>query len=251
MEYDSYPHGYPSWVDLSTPDPVAAAAFYGELFGWVVEQGPPEAGGYAMATLGGKLIAGLGPQQAPGPPAWAMYVNVDDADAVAAAVASAGGTAIVPPMDVLDAGRMAVFADPRGAVFGVWQPGSHKGAQVVIEPGAFTWSELVTDDVDSSREFYAATLGWGAEASDQGPVSYTSFTVGDRSIAGMMPTPPNVPAGTPPFWAVYFGSTDVDDTVARVTKLGGRVLHEPRDIPAGRFAIVEDPQGAGFGLFKG
>ena len=81
MEIETYEHGVPSWVDLGTPDAAKASAFYSALFGWTVQQGPPEAGGYAIAELGGKPVAGIGPQQNPGPPVWSTYVNVDDADA--------------------------------------------------------------------------------------------------------------------------------------------------------------------------
>src|SRR5476649_2060839 len=101
MEIDSYEHGVPSWVDLGTADLPKARAFYEGLFGWTVNEGPPEAGGYSIATLRDRSVAGLGPQMNPGPPVWATYVNVDDADKVVAKVGDAGGTVIVPPMDVM------------------------------------------------------------------------------------------------------------------------------------------------------
>src|SRR5262245_23569698 len=158
MEMQSYEPGVPSWVDLGTPDLDKAAAFYGGLFGWNCPEGPAEAGGYRVCDIGGKSVAGIGPQQNPGPPVWAMYVNVTSADDTAAAVTANGGQSFVPPMDVLDAGRMAVLADPIGAVFGVWQAGMHKGAELVNEPGTFSWAELVTDDVPASKAFYGAVF---------------------------------------------------------------------------------------------
>jgi predicted enzyme related to lactoylglutathione lyase len=248
VERESYEHGVPSWVDLGTPDLAAAERFYGGLFGWQVEQGPPEAGGYAMATLRGRNVAGLGPQQNPGPPVWATYVNVDDVDAVAAKVDEGGGKTLVPPMDVLDAGRMAIFTDPLGAAFGVWQPRSHTGAQLVNEPGAFCWSELLTTDVGLARDFYSGVFGWDSETHGDGPDAYTELKAGGRSIAGMMRKPDGVPAEMPPYWAVYFGVADVDEAVARVGTLGGSTLAEPRTIEAGRFAVVADPHGAAFGM---
>jgi predicted enzyme related to lactoylglutathione lyase len=246
MERDSYEHGVPSWVDLGTPDPEAAAMFYGELLGWDIEQGPPEAGGYAFAMLRGKMVAGVGPQQNPGPPVWSTYVNVDDVDAVAAAVEANGGKAVVPPMDVMTAGRMAFFADPQGAVFGVWQPGDHKGAQIVNEVGSYCWSELLTTDVDAAKQFYGAVLGWGEHTS--GDPGYTEWKVGDSSVAGMMPKPDTMPAEAPPMWMVYFTVDDCDRSAGRVRDLGGHVMAEPMDVGPGRIAVVSDPQGAAFGI---
>ncbi len=126
-------------------------------------------------------------------------------------------------MDVMTAGRMAVFADPVGAAFGVWQPGDHKGAALVNEPGTFSWSELVTTDIPASKAFYGAVFGWGAETHGEGPGAYTEWQVNGRSIGGMMQKPPQMPAEVPPFWAVYFAVTDTDDALARVTGLGGAV----------------------------
>ena len=94
---------------------------------------------------------------------WATYVNVESADDTAAKVTAAGGQVIVPPMDVMDVGRMAVFTDSVGAFFSVWQPGTHPGAQLVNEPGTCSWSELITTDVDASKAFYGAVFGWGAD----------------------------------------------------------------------------------------
>jgi predicted enzyme related to lactoylglutathione lyase len=249
MELNSYEHGVPSWVDLGTSDVAAAEQFYGELFGWQIEQGPPEAGGYATAKLRGRRVAGVAPQQNPGPPTWSCHVNVDDADDIAAKVTAAGGTVLLPPMDVLTEGRFAMFADPQGAAFGVWQPGNHKGAEIVNEPGAFVWSELVTTDVERAKEFYAAVLGWEFETGGDGPDAYTEIKAGGRSVAGMMAKPSSMPAEAPPMWAVYFAVDDVDDTAMHVTKLGGQVLVEPQSMSAGRFAVVTDPQGASFGIF--
>src|SRR2546422_260672 len=147
MEITSYDPGVPSWVDLGTPDPEKAAAFYAQLFGWDCPPGTEETGGYRVCTIRGKSVAGLMAQQNPGPPAWTTYVNVTSADDAASAVTANGGQVFMPPMDVLDLGRMAILADPIGAVFGVWQPHSFAGAEIVNEPGAFSWNELLTTDV--------------------------------------------------------------------------------------------------------
>ncbi|HEY5014983.1 MAG TPA: VOC family protein [Acidimicrobiia bacterium] len=248
MEVESYEHGVPSWVDLGTPDPAKAGAFYAALFGWTIPPGPPEAGGYAIAELRGRPVAGIGPQQNPGPPVWATYVNVDDADAIVGKVTGAGGMVFMPPMDVMDVGRMAFFADPLGAAIGVWQPKLHKGAGIVNEPGTLTWNELMTTDTDAAAKFYAAVFGWDAVTHGEGASAYTEFQVGGRSIAGMMPKPAEMPAEVPPYWGVYFAVADTDATAAQVSELGGTVMMPPRDIEPGRFAIAIDPTGAIFSV---
>ena len=248
MEIGTYEHAVPSWVDLGTPDPKQAAEFYGQLFGWEVNEGPPEAGGYMMAMLRGKPVAGIGPQQNPGPPVWSNYVNVDSADGVVERVTANGGMVFVAPMDVLDVGRMAIFADPAGAVIGIWEARAHKGAGIANEPGTFTWSELVTTDVEGAKAFYAAVFGWGAVTHGDGPMAYTEFQVNGRSIAGMMQKPPMMPAEIPPHWSVYFDVADTDATVQRVGELGGSTVMPPMDIEPGRFAIVSDPTGAVFNV---
>jgi predicted enzyme related to lactoylglutathione lyase len=252
METDSYQHGVPSWVDLSTPDPERASAFYGQLFGWTIEEGPPEAGGYRMCMLRGKPVAGLGPQMNPGaPPAWTTYVTVASADDATEAVKAAGGQAFMPPMDVLDVGRMAIFADPAGAVFAVWQPGLHKGAGIVNEPNTYCWSELVTIDVEGAKVFYKAVFGWAAESyGEGGPGGYTEWKLGDRTLGGMMAKPPTMPAHVPPHWMVYFAVDDTDDMLAKITTLGGTTIMGAMDIEPGRFAVAADPAGAVFSILK-
>ena len=248
MRMDSYEPGVPSWIDVGVPDPQVAADFYGALFGWSAPEGPEEAGGYRVAMVGDAAVAGIGSQQNPGPPVWATYVNVASADDVAAAVTANGGQVLVPPMDVLDAGRMAVFMDPVGAVFSVWQPDQHPGAQLVNEPGTYSWSELVTTDVPASKAFYGAVFGWGSETHGDGPGAYTEWQVGGRSVGGMMEKPPMMPAEVPPHWAVYFSVSDTEDAVARVQELGGSLVMPPMDVEPGRFAVVADPAGAVFNV---
>ena len=143
-------------------------------------------------------------------------MNVDSADDTIARVEANGGTVYVAPMDVMEAGRMAVFADPAGAVIGLWQPNQHMGAQLVNEPGTYCWSELMTEDLAGAETFYGAVFGWAAER--QGPEGhggYTEWKVGGRSVGGMMAPPPQMPAGAPPFWGVYFAVADADAVVAK------------------------------------
>ncbi len=248
MEMTSYEPGVPSWVDLGTPDVDKAAEFYSGLFGWQIDEGPEEAGGYRMAMIGDKAVAGLGPAMNPGPPVWTTYITTASADDSAAAVTANGGQIFVEPMDVLDVGRMAVFADPVGAAFSVWEPRAHIGAGLVNEPGTWSWSELLTTDVPASKAFYGAVFGWGAETHGDGTSAYTEWKVDGRSVGGMMQKPPQLPAEVPPFWAVYFSVADTDAAVARITELGGAVMMPPMDIEPGRFATVADPTGATFNV---
>jgi predicted enzyme related to lactoylglutathione lyase len=247
-EMTRYDHGVPSWVDIGTPDPQAALRFYGELLGWEGQDMGEEAGHYTIVSKNGKQVAAISPAQDPGPPRWTTYVNVDDLDAVAKKAETAGGTVIVPPMDVMTAGRMGIFADTTGAVIAAWQPRDHLGAQLVNEPGAFTWSELATSDLAKSKAFYSEVFGWGWGGADE----YAEAQVGDRTIGGVMPRPPDMPAEVPDSWLVYFATADVDADAKRAGDLGATVIVPPTDIPnTGRFAVFLDPQGAAFALFKG
>jgi len=249
MEIDRYDPGVPSWVDVGSPNPQGAADFYGALFGWEAPEGPAESGGYRVAMVGDRAVAGIGQQQNPGPPVWATYIAVEKADDAAAKVTAAGGQTLLPPMDVLDVGRMAVFTDPVGAVFSVWQAGTHPGAELVNEPGTWSWSELLTTDIEASKAFYGEVFGWTANTQDAGPMGeYIEWQVAGRSVGGMMQKPPMLPAEVPPFWAVYFAVADTDAAVARITELGGSVMMPPTDIEPGRFAAVADPLGAAFNV---
>jgi hypothetical protein len=250
MEIESYDSGVPCWVDLATSDTDKAGAFYSTLFGWEIRPGPPEAGGYAIALLGGKAAAGLGPQQNPGQPVWSSYIKVDDAEASAARITVHGGSAIVQPLDVMDLGRMGVFADPAGAVFAVWQPLSFPGAAVANEPGAFSWNELMTTDLHGAKNFYNAVFDWDAESygPDTGPGGYTEFKLRGRSVAGAMTRPETMPADVPPHWGVYFSVADTDASAKQAGDAGGAVLVGPTDIEPGRFAVVADPTGAVFNI---
>lgn len=248
----SYANGEPSWQDQTSPDVAKAAEFYSALFGWDIEEGDPQFGGYRNATLNGKRVAAVSPQMQPGPAYWSAYVNVDDAEAAAERVTAAGGQVMVPPMQIGEFGSMGFFVDPTGAMIGAWQPGSHTGAEARNEPGAVCWYELVTSDTDAAARFYNQVFGWEARSHgpNGGPGGYTELRLGDKMIGGMMSRPPNLPAEAPNFWAVYFAVDDTDAAAARVQELGGRVLVGPVDVPPGRFAVCMDPTGASFNLLK-
>jgi predicted enzyme related to lactoylglutathione lyase len=250
-EVSEYAPGTPSWVDLASPDPDASARFYGGLFGWdAPDPGPvEETGGYRMLQRDGRNVAGLGPTQSEGQPAmWTTYVSTDDAEGIAAKVREAGGRVMMEPFDVLGAGHMAVFVDPGGAFISVWQPQTHHGADVVNEPGSLCWNELATRDIDAAKAFYAAAFGWEGETSAYGETSYTEWKLGGRTIGGMIAMNAEWPPDVPSHWMVYFAVEDVDAAVSRVRELGGKVAMAPSDTPAGRFAVVNDPQGAVFSI---
>ncbi len=249
-----YAPGTPSWVDLSSPDLDASAAFYGSLFGWdCTEAGDPaETGGYRMFEKGGRVVAGLGPlQENSGPPSWTTYVSVADVDATATAITDAGGTVLVPPMDVMEAGRMLVALDPTGAAFSVWQPNQHIGASLVNEPGSLSWNELNTRDPEAAESFYRAVFGWTGNHNDMGDGStYTEWQLDGRSVGGMIDMRGRVPDQIPAHWLTYFAVDDTDATVATVTERGGSVMVPAMDIEPGRFAVVADPNGAFFAVMK-
>jgi len=252
-ERTSYAPGTPNWIDLGTPDQDAAGEFYGALFGWSLEEGenPEETGGYRIATLRDKAIAGVMKLMQEGqPPAWSTYIAVEDADATMAAVNAAGGTTMIEPMDVLEIGRMAFFVDPAGAVFGVWQARSFAGAGLVNEPGALSWNELNTRDPEAAKTFYGAVFGWTFEDQDMGEMgSYTTIKLGEDMVGGMLDMAGRgVPEQVPAHWQVYFAVEDTDATVALAKEKGGNVMVEPIDIPAGRFSILTDPFGASFAV---
>lgn len=250
-EQTSYAPGTPCWVDLGTPDIDAAAAFYGGLFGWSAEEGEnaEQTGGYRQAELRGKPVAGLMPLMQEGqPPAWTTYVSVEEADATAAKVRDAGGQVFAEPMDVLDLGRMAVFADPAGAVFGVWQPRSFVGAGIVNEANALAWNELNTRDREEAKEFYGAVFGWDFEEKEYERGPYTIISNGGEGIGGMSD---RVPADAPPHWLVYFAVEDRDATVEAGRERGGEVSAGPFDIAeVGRIAVIKDPWGAFFAVIQ-
>jgi uncharacterized protein len=249
-ERTSYEPGTPSWVDLSTPDPDGAKRFYGELFGWEADDAGPveETGGYAMFRLRGKQVAGVAPLMDENQPAvWSTYISTDDADAAVARAKDAGGQAMVEPMEVMDAGRMAFLAHPAGGMVGLWEPARHIGAELVNEPGALTWNQLHTRDQEAAAAFYDAVFGWTRTDFGGQPV----FSLGERGVAGMIDMPPGTPDDVPAYWMTIFAIADTDATAAKAADLGGQVAVPPGDIEGvGRFAVLADPQGVYFGVIS-
>jgi predicted enzyme related to lactoylglutathione lyase len=250
----SYAPGTFSWVDLATTDAAAAKAFYSGMFGWEMED--TDAGGavYSLCRLDGDAVAGLYAmseemRSTVAPPNWLSYVTVADADAAVARVKELGGSAIDDAFDVMDVGRMAVLADPQGAVFAVWEPRSRIGAERVNDLGCLTINELTTTDLDAARAFYGDLFGWATEDVDTGPggpviVSVTNDGVLNASMSSAQP-------GESPHWRPYFTVESVETGADRVRELGGATLFGPIPLPEGGIAVARDPQGAVFALFAG
>ena len=243
------------WVELGTSDSNAAKNFYSQLFGWEYQDNPmgPDMV-YTMIKFNGKDAGGLyklSPDMVEQgvPPHWLSYVLVTNADETVEKAKAAGATVLNGPFDVPNAGRMAVIKDPTDAVFAVWQPAEHKGAGIYNVPSSFTWNELGTRDTEKAREFYPEVFGWTTEVMP-GPMEYTIFKNGDRGNGGMYKITPEM-GPIPPHWLVYFAVDDCDAKVQQVTELGGRVMKPAENIPSvGRFAILNDPQGAAFAIIK-
>jgi predicted enzyme related to lactoylglutathione lyase len=250
MANEKWTVGTPIWADISTTDVEGASKFYGSLFGWTADMVPdPEAGGYGMLNLEGKSVGGIGPVQMPGqPPAWLPYIGVEDVEATLATVKENGGDPFFGPLDVFDTGRMGILRDPTGAVLGLWQPKSMAGFGLRDRPGGFAWFDLNTTDVEVAKAFYGAVFGWDSKTSGEGQAQYTEWKVGGQSIGGVVQIGLQAPAGIPPNWLVYFAVPDVDKGVSQIQELGGQAMMPGMDFPGGRFAVVQDPQGAVFGI---
>jgi predicted enzyme related to lactoylglutathione lyase len=269
---DGYPAGVPCWVDTSQPDPDAAAEFYGGLFGWDIEDAMPPGsdGRYLLVRVRGRDVAAISSPFPGAPPmaVWNTYVWVDSADQTAAKVRDAGGQVVMEPFDVMEAGRMAVFADPEGAVFCAWQAKEHKGAQVVNEHGSVNFNGLNTRDVEGAKAFYGAVFGWETLELGPGNAMWRLAGYGDhleernpglREGMAAMGAPPgfeDVVAAlnpiadeqpdVPPHWSVTFAVDEADATAERAAELGGEVLAPPFDAPWVRMTVIRDPQGATF-----
>jgi predicted enzyme related to lactoylglutathione lyase len=259
-----YPHGVPSWVDVTQTDLDAGAAFYAGLFGWeLADAMPPDTpGAYLVATLAGQDVAAIAPAEVPGDPTWRTYVACDDADATAAAVVQAGGTVLVPPHDAGPGGRTALCADPQGAAFHLWQARRRLGAQVANAPGAWNFSVLHTPDPQAVMPFYTSVFGWAVDAQlAAGMIRVPGY--GDHLAATVDPhiherqafAPPGFadvvagvasdPDATEGGWQVTFTVADRDASAATAERLGASVLASA-DTAWTREAVVRDPQGARF-----
>lgn len=240
-----WPAGTPCWVDYSAPDLEAAKAFYADLFGWTYSGGDPEYGGYLTCELNGRAAAGMAPQTDPGSAGWTTYFAAADAAATAARIDAAGGTVVVPPMQVGPMGTMAIATDPQSNVFGLWQAGLNTGVQISGEPGALVWNEASVDDVATAQTFYSHVFGFHFDEVE-GAGGYSTFGLGERPLGGLGGPAEGAPRG----WSTCFAVASADDTVAAVTAAGGTVTMPAMTTPWGRFAVLDDPWGQSFEVME-
>jgi predicted enzyme related to lactoylglutathione lyase len=251
----AYIPGTFSWSDLSTTDQPAAKTFYSELFGWQADDQPMgDDAVYSLMKLDGQDAAAISPQpqqqrDAGVPPMWNSYVTVDSAVQTAERAAGLGATVHAPPFDVMDVGRMAVIQDPQGAFFLPWEPRRHIGAAVVNAPGALSWNELHTTDLDGAQRFYAELFGWTFSEFEGSPDPYFTIQRADGGTNGGITT--GLQPGVPPHWLVYFGTDDAEQALSSLQELGGQKLMGPMSIGVGSIAVAQDPQGAVFALYGG
>ena len=269
-ERNGYIAGVPCWVDTAQPDPAAAAAFYGGLFGWEFEEAmPPGSGGsYLMARIRGGDVAAISspPEGGHARAVCNTYIWVDSADEAVSKARAAGGSVLSEPFDVMDAGRMAVLADTDGTAFCVWQARQHQGARIVNEAGALNFNVLNCRDLEAAKRFYGAVFGW--TALDLGTGEYWTLSAYGDYLETLTPGVRERAAafGAPGFadvlaavtvigdenpaesvhWGVTFSADDVDATAAKAAELGGTVITPPVDAPYSRLTVIRDPQGAMF-----
>ena len=245
---DGFAPGVPYWIAGTHPDPEGALAFYGGLFGWEAT----DRGGFTACSLRGRDVAGLVPGEAA---AWRTHIWVDDADATAERAADAGGRIVTEPFELVGFGRVAVVADPAGAAFAVAQPGEHRGAQLVNEPGAWAMSALTMPDPEGAQAFYGRVFGWQADTFAMGDLAVTMWRLpGFVGGEPQQPVPRDLVAtgfpGERPGWSVDFWVGDMDVAVDTAARLGGAVLDGPHDLPIGQQARLADPQGAAFSVTR-
>jgi predicted enzyme related to lactoylglutathione lyase len=247
------PQGTPCWVSLMAHDLDAACAYYASLFGWEYERGPDRLGPYVRATVDGLLVAGIGQfeETADFPVDWITYFSADSADEVAQRIRDCGGTVALGPLDSTDAGRLAVAADPAGAVFGAWEPRMHSGWQLSRVPGSVVWSELRTPSVLDSADFYAKSFGLAAVEDGRAEIGHEDGAMllryGGHRVAGIREAGPEDPR---PRWRVYFAVADLDMAVKSAIELGGSLERSFPPACYGEVAFLRDPQGGPFALVR-
>jgi predicted enzyme related to lactoylglutathione lyase len=246
-----WPPGTPNWVDLAADDPPAAADFYAGLFGWQCRHRSSDE--YFVCSLDGEDVGGIGPKQ-PGteqlPSRWTTYLATDQVERTLDVVRQEGGRELVEPQDIAVHGRMAIAADPNGAIFGLWQAADHIGAERRSTPGSLVWSEALSRDHEKAKTFYAEVFGYRLEDVDGYDTQYAALCAADRPVAGAGELHPDMPEDTPPHWLPYFATVTTDITVAQTLERGGALKGPPLDTDFGRMAVLSDPEGARFAVIQ-
>lgn len=248
----STPLGRFIWHELMTTDPAAAQRFYPTFMGWGTM--PWQDGSYTMWMNGEMPVGGVMElpdevKAAQVPPHWLTYVSTPDCDATAAKVSSLGGAIYKPPWDIPEIGRIAVVADPHGAVFCLYTPlQPDPTLDDPPAPGQYSWHELMTTDPAGAKRFYATLLGWELMGEfDMGPAGvYHLLGYGGAQRVGVMEKPPEVPVCN---WLPYARVADADAAFATAISHGATQLVGPIEVPGGdRVAVMMDPQGAAFAV---
>lgn len=247
-----YSHGTFSWVDLSTTDLAASQKFYTDVFGWEAKEMPTDSGQpYVMFFHEGKKVAAVMPisedETKHGvPPHWNHYINVDNISASVEKAEKLGAKVFCPPMDIMTAGKLAVIADPEGAIVGFWEKGEHFGAEWVNHPGGFCWNELATRDVEGAKGFYGELFGWTFKNTES-PDDYFEIRNSEDWLNGaFLPMSEEWPKEVPAHWNVYFSVTDIEATKAKVEAGGGKIVVPLMEVEVGKFIMFADPHGAHF-----
>lgn len=245
------------WYELMTTDPKAAIAFYSELIGWKTEPfgaPPPGAPPYLMwigsqGPVGGVMELSEDARKAGAPSHWMCNVTVADVDASVKKVTGAGGSVLMPPMDMPSVGRVALVSDPQGAVIGLFKPESSGPPNDSTKHGEFAWSELVTTDHEAAFKLYSEIFGWERVSEmDMGPAGkYLLFGRAGQMSGGMFTKGPDMPG--PAAWLYYIRVDDLDASIEKARSLGAKLLNGPMEVPGDeRVAQLMDPQGAAFAL---
>jgi uncharacterized protein len=226
--------------------------FFTELFGWTSQDMPTGQGrpDYTMFSLQEKYVAGGSPAFDPHLPSyWNNYISVEHCDEMTKKAESLGAKITMQPMDVLDSGRMSTIQDPTGAYISLWQPKKHIGASIVNTPGAMSWNELYTKDVEKAKQFYEKLFGWTYEIDEENE-GYVTIKNNGRRNGGMYAMKPDMEqAGMVPSWVVYFSVKDLDKTVSDIKELNGQVYMQKK-VNVGKIAMAADPTHASFMLIQ-
>lgn len=243
------------WCELMTSDLKAAQTFYKNVVGWTMSDAGLASHPYTILSAGETPLGGMMamPQEVcdrGANPGWVGYIGVDDVDAFAAKVKSAGGAVLRAAEDLPGVGRFAVVADPHGAAFVLFKSAGFEPPAPASSctPGLVGWRELQAGNLDEAWDFYAGLFGWTKTmAVDMVPMgTYQTFATGSDAVGGMMTKMPEAPH---PFWLYYFYVDAVEAAMARVKDNGGQVLFGPQEVPGGAWiAQALDPQGALFAM---
>jgi len=244
------PEGTPCWADAMFGDVEGAKDFYGEVLGWTFGEASSEYGNYTQAYADGKAVAAVVPPMPgqEGQSAWCLYLASDDAAATARRIRDAGGDVLMEPMAVGDFGTMALAREPSGAVFGVWQAGTHEGFEARGVPGAYCWAEVYTREPELADAFFASVFPYRAQRLEDESVDFHLYNLGEETVLGRMKMTEDFPAEVPSYVNVYFTVPDCDAALAKATAKGAIVRFGPMDSPFGRFAVLTDQQGAAFSV---